>query len=245
MAFTSWRGIIGCVHPTLRPGSTEEVIRLLPEGIGVLSLYNNIRRGTKTEFAEVMKGYEEHIATLAEQGCDLIHPSGAPPFMVHGFKGEAELIGGWEKKYKVPMFTSGQNQVTALRALKAKSIIGATYFQGDINQAFKTYFEDAGFEVKCMVGMEVPFDKAQELSGEQVYAFIKKLFIAHGGADAIYMLGSGWRTLHIISLLEQDLETPVVHPQPTRVWEIRRRLHIREPRAGYGRLLAEMPPLPS
>ena len=126
----------------------------------------------------------------------------------------------------------------------AKSIIGVTYFSGDINGAFAKYFEDAGFHVKCMEGMEVPFNRAQELSGELVYAFIKKLFLKHGGADAIYMLGSGWRTLHIIKILEQDLEIPVVHPQPSRVWEMQRRLHVREAKQGFGILLETMPPLP-
>src|SRR4051812_7424291 len=96
MAFSSWRGVIGMVHPTLRPGSTEEVIRLLPEGVGVLTLYMNIRRGTADEFETVMAGYEQQIALLAEQGVDLIHPSGAPPFMVHGLKGEAKIVSGWE-----------------------------------------------------------------------------------------------------------------------------------------------------
>jgi maleate cis-trans isomerase len=55
------------------------------------------------------------------------------------------------------------------------------------------------------------------------------------------MLGSGWRTLDIIKLLEQDLQVPVVHPVPARVWEMQKRLHVHEPRAGYGTLLETMP----
>ncbi len=245
MAFTNWRGLVGCVHPTLRPGSTEEVVKLLPEGVGVLSLYNDIKRGDKTEFEAVMKGYEKHIALLAEQKCDIIHPSGAPPFMVQGLAKEADLVKKWEDMFQVPIFTSGQNQITALKALGAKSIIGVTYFPGDINDVFSQYFTDAGFNVKCMVGMDVPFNRAQELPGEQVYAFIKKLYRQFGGADAIYMLGSGWRTLHIIHMLEQDLEIPVLHPQTARVWEMQRRLLIREKKQGYGVLLETMPPLPT
>jgi maleate isomerase len=61
------------------------------------------------------------------------------------------------------------------------------------------------------------------------------------GADAIYMLGSGWRTLDIIETLEQDLQVPVVHPVTARVWEIQKRLHVREPRSGFGHLLAALP----
>jgi len=81
----------------------------------------------------------------------------------------------------------------------------------------------------------------QTLSGEQVYAHIKKGFLQHKGADAIYMLGSGWRTLDIIKTLEQDLQVPVVHPVPARVWEMQKRLHVRQPVGGYGYLLEAFP----
>ena len=117
----------------------------------------------------------------------------------------------------------------------------ATYFPGKINDVFAKYFKDAGFTVRGMEGIEVPFDKVQELSGEQVYGFIKRHFLKHKGADAIYMLGSGWRTLNIIKTLEQDLQVPVVHPVTARVWEIQKRLHVREPRAGFGHLLDALP----
>jgi hypothetical protein len=158
MAFSSWRGIVGMINPTMRPGVTEEVIRLLPKGIGLIPLFLNFRRGS-----------------------------------------------------------------------------------GKINEVFAKYFEDAGFTVRDMAGIEVPFDKVQELSGEQVYAHIKRNFLKHKGADVIYMLGSGWRTLEIVQTLEQDLGVPVVHPVTARVWEIQKRLHVREPRAGYGHLLEALP----
>ena len=244
MSFSAWRGIAGIIHPTLRPGALEEFIRLLPEGIGVVPLFTNITKGTREEFKTMMDAYETQIAICAEQGCDAIHPNGAPPFMVHGYKGEAKIVSAWEKKYKTPIFTAGQNHVTALRAIKAKTIVGATYFSGDINDTFAQYFKDAGFNVKSMDGIDVPFNKVQELSGEQVYAHIKKNFLKHKGADAIYMLGSGWRTLNIIDMLEKDLEVPVIHPVPARVWEFQKRLHVHEPRKGYGMLLETMPSLP-
>ena len=125
MAFTSWRGIVGMVNPTMRPGVTEEVIRLLPEGIGLIPIFLNIRRGTADEFETMMPHYEKAIALLAEQKCDLIHPNGAPPFMVHGFKGEARIVAAWEKKFKIPIMSVAQNHVRALKALKAKSFVGA------------------------------------------------------------------------------------------------------------------------
>jgi maleate cis-trans isomerase len=61
------------------------------------------------------------------------------------------------------------------------------------------------------------------------------------GAEAIYMLGSGWRTLDIVHLLEEDLQVPVIHPVPARVWAVQKLLHIRQPAKGFGRLLETMP----
>jgi maleate isomerase len=218
MPFSSWRGIVGMINPTMRPGVTEEVIRLLPPGIGLIPLFLDFRRGTTDEFKAAMPAYERNIALLAEQACDLINPVGAPPFMVLGRKAEARLVAGWEKKYNTTIFTVAQNHVAALTALKVKTIVGATYFSGEINDVFATYFRDAGFTVRGMEGIEVPFDKVQELSGEQVYAHIKRSFLRHKGADAIYM-----------------------HPVTARVWEIQKRLHVREPRSGYGHLLEALP----
>ena len=133
MSFTSWRGVVGMVNPTMRPGMTEEVCRLLPEGIGLIPLFLNIRRGTEDEFDKMMPHYEKLVAVLAEQNCDFIHPNGAPPFMVHGFAGEAKIVAAWEKKYKVPIMSVAQNHVRALQALKAKSFVGATYFPDKLN----------------------------------------------------------------------------------------------------------------
>ena len=241
MAFSSWRGVVGMINPTLRPGVTEEVIRLLPEGIGLIPLFLNVRRGTQDEFETMMPAYEEQVAVLADYGCDLIHPHGAPPFMVQGRKKEAEIVKRWEKKYQTPIMSVAQNHVNALHALGARSIVGATYFPAKLNAIFATYFRDAGFTVRGMEGIDVPFDKVQELSSQQVYAHIKRNFLKCKGADAIYMLGSGWRTLDIIATLEQDLQVPVVHPVTARVWEIQKRLSVREPRQGFGHLLAALP----
>src|SRR6476660_2624502 len=98
----------------MRPGATEELIRLLPEGIGVIPLFLNIREGTPAEFKRVVARYEPQIALLAEQRCSLIHLIGGPPFMVLGREAETKLIAAWQKKYRTPIFTVAQNHVTAL-----------------------------------------------------------------------------------------------------------------------------------
>jgi maleate isomerase len=245
MAFSSWRGTVGIVRPTLRTGGFEDLIRMLPEGIGVIPLILNVRRGAVDEFKSAIPAYEEKVAELAAAGVDVINPSGAPPFMVLGHDKEQALIRTWQDKYNTRIFTSGTSHIDALRALKVRRFIGATYFRGDINRIYAKYFNDAGFECLTMAGMDVDFDKAQELSSFEVYRFVKKEFLAHRRAEAIYMLGPAWRTLGIVAMLEQDLGVPVVHAIPAQCWDIQRHLTVRQPIEGYGRLLAEMPDGPT
>jgi len=241
MAFTSWRGVVGLVKPTHRPGSLEEFIRLLPEGIGVVPLYLNFQRGTEDEFRAALNAVEGKVKELAEEGVDLIHPEGAPPFMVHGFKGEEKIIKEWEAKYKIPIVTAAQTQVEALRALNIRKFVGVTYFVGSVNDITTRYFQDAGFEVLAMEGMPVAFADVGRLASQEIYAHTRRAFLKNRGADGIYMLGTGWRCLDIIHLLEEDLQVSVVHPVPARVWAIQKRLHVRQPINGFGRLLEEMP----
>lgn len=243
MAFTSWRGVVGNIKPTMRPGSIEELCRILPEGIGIIPLFLDIRKGERRELNDVIPQYEPQIARLAEAGVDLVHPEGAPPFMLLGYDGEAELIRKWEKKFNVPIFTSGTNHIRALHALNVKSFVGASYFSGQINDTFGRYFRDAGFDVLAMEGIDVPFQDAGLLSQELVYSHVKKIFLKHRKeAEGIYLLGSGWRIMGILDMLEHDLGVPVVHPVPARCWEIQKRLSVCQPVQGYGRLLAEMLP---
>jgi maleate cis-trans isomerase len=93
-----------------------------------------------------------------------------------------------------------------------------------------------------MEGLSVGFSDVGQLSANEVYAHVKRAFLKHPEAEAIYLLGTGWRVLPVIDLLEQDLGVPVIHPVPARCWEMQLRLSVRQPVAGYGRLLAEMLP---
>ena len=141
----------------------------------------------------------------------------------------------------MPFFTSGTNHVRALRALKAKKIVGATYFTGKINDLFAGYFKEAGFDVLGMDGIDGRSTRSAAFAGRGLRPRQAR-FLKHRKADAIYLLGTGWRVLPVIDLLEQDLGVPVVHPVPARCWEIQHRLSIRQPVPGFGQLLAEMIP---
>jgi maleate isomerase len=240
MAFTSWRGMVGLVKPTRRPGSLEELIRMLPEGVGLIPSLLNVRGGTLEEFKSAIPAYEAEVALLAADGCDPIICSGTPPFMLLGRKKEASVVRSWERKYKTTIFSQGMTHVNALRALGVKRFVGASYSALQ-NGIVVKYMRQAGFEIADMRPIEVPFDQVGQLSPEQVYAHIKTMFLATKGADGIYIQGGGWRMTPIIETLERDLGVPVLISSAADCWEIQRALSIREPLDGLGRLLSELP----
>ena len=50
MVYDCWRGMVGIIKPTKGSGSLVELIKMLPDGIGVIPLFNNVRHGKLEEF---------------------------------------------------------------------------------------------------------------------------------------------------------------------------------------------------
>jgi maleate isomerase len=240
MSFTLWRGVVGMVRPTRRPGTLEELIRILPEGIGIVPLLLNFKAGSKDEFLNSIPLYERFASELAEQGVDMIMLSGAPPFMLLGQEKEASLTKAWTKKFKTPVVTDPQMQVAALRALKIKTFIGASYSALQ-NKIVLDYMTTAGFKALSMEPIDVPFDQVAQISIERLYAHVKRLYRQHRNADGVYIQGGGWQTARVVELLEKDLGIPVVHATICQAWQIHKHLDVRETKPGYGRLLSELP----
>jgi maleate cis-trans isomerase len=244
---SSWRGVVGVTKPVPQSGSLEEFIRLLPEGIGVIPSFYGITTGTKKELFDALDLVKEKIAELAELKVDLIHPEGAPIFMLHGgYKGEKKIIKDLEEKHGIPIVTTLMTMVETLKALNVRRMVGLTYdYPGVDKQKYEKYFQyfsEAGIELLEMQGVPAPsFAEVRTISYKEVYQVAKQLYLKHKNAQGIYILGSLWRILEVIHLLEQDLQVPVAHPIPARVWAIQKRLYVRQPVKGYGRLLEEMP----
>src|SRR5262249_12865396 len=60
-----WRGTIGLVKPTFRPGPLEAFIRLMPDGVCVVPRYVGIRSGTEKEFEEALAIVDQRVGELA------------------------------------------------------------------------------------------------------------------------------------------------------------------------------------
>ena len=234
-------GFVGMVKPTSQAsGSHDALTALLPPEIRTHTIYCGIRDGTVEEFKTIMPQYERGVADVAALKVDLIHAEGTPPFMLHGHAGEERIIAGWEEKYGIPVFTSGTNQIRAIRALGAKRVVGAGY-DSITGPIVERYFADAGFDVIAIEKVKATWDEVGLLTDEEMIEMMADVFRRHPGGDVMYLQGSKWPSLNVVDRLEKRIGVPVVQAVAARCWELQMRFGLRQPQTGYGRLLAELP----
>lgn len=246
MSRTGISARVGVIKPTRTSRSLQDLRELLPEGVELIDEQMGFAYRSLDEFRNAMPAYAEKVANLAAKGVDLIHPEGAPPFMLQGLAEETRLIGEWRERHGVPVFTTGSTQVAAMRALGVERFIGFTPFSGELADAFARYFTDAGFTVLAMGKPVAENENVYDLpTPDEIGARIIDAFTrAPAGAQALYILGSDWRVLDVAQQIEEEIGIPVLHPVLVRCWYIRRMLGLDAPFSGHGWLLAEMPPLP-
>ena len=153
-----------------------------------------------------------------------------------------EIAERWNAKSDGGGFVTRFEVQTDHLARYAPKIVGASYSAVQ-NEIVLRYMREAGFDVLAMAPLEAPFKAVGLISPQALYAHVKRLFLANPGADAVYIQGSGWRTLDIIETLERDLGVPVVHAVASKAWEIMKRLKVNAPREGYGALMRDLPDL--
>jgi maleate cis-trans isomerase len=240
MASNASLGTVGIVRPTQRPAGYDDLLRMLPAGVGVVPLCLDVRRGAVDEFRAAIVGYEVKVAELARLDVDVINPSGAPPFMVLGYRAEQDLIRKWERDYKTRVFTSGTSQIDALRALNVQRFLGVSYFGGDINGTFAQYSSTPASTASPRRAWTFPSPRCPSLRARTspassrirsatTQAPRRSTCSAPPGAHS-----TSWSP-------ERELGVPVIHAVPTQCWDIQRHLKLRVPVQGYGRLLAQMP----
>ena len=234
------RGLVGNIKPRAADSSLVDMIKLLPDGIGVVPVYIPVTAELRDSGA-IYPLYDDRLAYLTSEKCNLVAIEGAPPFMLIGQARETEMVEGWKRKYNIDIFTAPQNQVNAFRALKAKRILGITAGANgaDVTKVYTKYFEDSGISVAGMQRLE--FNAERAVPATTSGPLIKQAFAAHKGVDAVYLLGPALEELPLIAPLERELGVPVVQAIVARVWEIQKRLNVHEPIKGFGRLLETLP----
>ena len=90
---------VGVIKPVRESASHAQLERIMPAGVAFESIYLGIKYRLVAEFRAVMAAYDEKVPEMASRGVDLLHPEGAPPFMLEGLDGEKRRSAAWEEQF--------------------------------------------------------------------------------------------------------------------------------------------------
>ena len=144
-----------------------------------------------------------------------------------GFTSSAYVIGADEEQAMIerltkradgiPVVATGAAAVEALRAVGAKrmALIDPPWFDNELNELGRAYYEAAGFDVVFNAPCDIPSDQ-KLITPEGVFDFAVKN--VPGEADAIVTGGNGFRFVGVIHALESRLGIPVLTANSVLFW---------------------------
>lgn len=233
---SGWKARIGYLSPSVfeTPSDWDYI---LPKGFTIVASGLNVQAHTAEEFNRAVDALEDGLGIFLAEECDAILLGGITLGTQRGYKVEQDVVKRLSDNVGLPVSTGMNASVEALKFVNAKNLVIATAYMGKINQAVKRYYEDAGFQVNGIHGLEVtkPVDQVK-LPDYASYKVAKTLFRKYPSVDAILIQGR-WRSVECIAELEADTGRPVVSSIAASLWWVLRQLGMRIPIEGYGQLL--------
>ena len=233
---SGWKARIGYLSPSVFETPSDWDL-ILPKGFTIVASGLNVQAHTTEEFNKAIEALETGLGIFTAEDCDLILLAGITLGTQRGYRAEQQIVAQLSERIGLPISTAMNASAEALRHLNAKTIVIATAYMEKINQAVKRYYEDAGFEVLGISGLEVktPVDQAK-LPDYASYKVAKGLFQRYPAVDAILIQGR-WRSVAWIEELERDSDRSVVSSTAASLWWVLRTLKMQIPIESYGRLL--------
>jgi maleate isomerase len=232
------KGRIGLIVPSNNTVVEQEFLRMLPEGI---TSYATRMRNTKADMSDL-----EMMVTHAARGADELSTAEVDVIafactagsLLHGIEWEQSLRRDLEKASAgIPCITTSQAVTDAFRHLGLRRLVVATPYIDELNQAEKHFFEADGFEVLDIRGLGIR--RAADLG--RCYpkeAMELALRLPYQKADGIFISCTNFRTIDILSELEEWTEKPALSSNLATLWAALK--HLPKgcgPIRGFGRLL--------
>lgn len=232
------RGKIGFVLIPNEQTVEEQVVRLVPAGVGVY-------------FSRALMPHEISTASLAECGDSLaetaarILPDDKLDVVCFGCTsgsiavGEARCISELRKGApgaKATTLITGVRK--ALEAFGAKRIVVGTPYADELNTAVAEYLLGAGFELLDFQGLNLHYDRDMiRVAPDFIVEFA--CAIDRADADAVLISCGALRSVEVVDEIEKRLGKPVVVSNQAMIWDCLRLAGIEDRIDGCGRLFRE------
>lgn len=144
------------------------------------------------------------------------------------------------KSLGIPCTTTATAAEEAMRFMGFKKIVIAGPYIDELNERFRLFYEDSGFEVLRIVGLGI--EDLYEMGAtkpSQAYQIAMDAVVPE--ADGIFITCTNFRCSDVIEEIEKDSGIPVVTSNQATAWHLMKLLGINDPVEGYGQLLTRTP----
>lgn len=233
---SSWRARLGYLSPSVFEIPSDWSL-ILPPGFTLVATGLNVEAHTAEEFDRAIETLESALSVFVAEEVSALVLAGITVATRRGYKEETELASTLTQRLGIPTNSALGANVDALKHLGAQKIVVATAYREEINQKLKRYFEEAGFRVSGISGLNVarPVDQVK-LPEDASYKAALGIFRQHPDADAILIPGR-WRCVAHVERLERETGRPVVASTSASLWWAIKTLGLKIPIQGYGQLL--------
>ena len=149
-----WKARIGYLSPSVFETPSDWDL-ILPPGFTIVASGLSVQAHTAEEFDKAIEALEAGLGVFTAEECDVVLLGGITLATQRGYRAEQEIVAGLSRRLGLPISTGINTTVEALKHFGAKSIVVATAYMEKINQSMRRYYEDAGFVVSAIRGLEV------------------------------------------------------------------------------------------
>lgn len=245
MGAYGWKATIGCIVPP-RTNETviHEALRVAPDGVSWCWSVMGLPEFGRFEFDEALQRASVAAKELADRDVDIIVSTGLPLVTSKGpgYHEQLEQELAASAGRRKPVITDIHCVLGALMAFGLDDIVLSSIYQRYIQDNLIQYLGHYGIRTLADEGLEYALaDCLTRPTMETSYGAAMRAHRKAPEAKGVFIACPQWPLVGNIERVERETGKPVVAQVPAITWACLSRLGLREPVAGYGRLLSQWP----
>lgn len=227
------RARIGLLVPAINGIVEPEFNAMKPEGVSVHATRLPYE-GTFEGLESMATGIEDAAKLLVTGGVSVIAYACTAGSLVKGAGWDQELIKRIEAATGLPATTTSTAVIKALKEFGVRKVAVATPYGEDFNRVEKQFFEAHGIKVLRIKGLDIHGEVLRSTPIETAYNLAREVNMPE--ADAVFISCTGFKSITVIEKLEKELRKPVFSSNTATMWDVLKKLGIKDPIRGYGKL---------
>lgn len=214
-----WRGRIGLMLPYDNAVIEPEFARTLPFGVSA-----HVVRTTKTDRVELAEESLALAPTMMHLRASIaLYACNASSF-IKGRTWHDAFLQRFQTAAGIPAESANSALLKLAAHRNIRRLAVVTPYPQWLLEPLGKFMTDSGFDVVNIVGLGLEPPDINALGPEHSYRFAKQANVAN--AEGIVIVATNFRTLEVLTLLEQELRKPVMSSNQALIWIAGRMLGV-------------------